>query len=370
MLFQNVDRLPFCEWMGWWPETIHRWYREGLPIGTNPKDYFRFDPIGCDRRAETELFWRLTQLEGTVGFPEPIDFGPIPRFVPRTLEEDERYKIELDEWGIKKKTLRTETSMPAFLDFPVRTRDDFEKMKKRYDPNDPRRYPKTWGPELVEFYETADYPVGIGFPGFFGQPRQLMGLMSLLKSFYRDQKLIRDILDFWKEFVIETMERAVSEARIDYVNIWEDMAYNNGPLISPRLFEEFLLPQYKEVTSFVQKNGVKIVMVDCDGDVSALIPLFLEGGVNCMYPFEARANMNVVAAREKYGQRMAIIGAIDKTALIKGREEITREVESKVPPLAKTGGYIPSVDHGVPSDVPFQNYAYYIELLESCVTKV
>jgi uroporphyrinogen decarboxylase len=111
-------------------------------------------------------------------------------------------------------------------------------------------------------------------------------------------------------------------------------------------------------------------MVDCDGDVSTLIPLFLEGGVNCMYPFEARANMDAVAIREQYGQRMSIICGIDKTALIKGREEIAKEVESKVLPLAKTRGYIPSVDHGVPSDVSFQNYAYYIELLGSSVTKV
>ena len=356
--------------MGWWPETIHRWYREGLPIGTNPRDYFGFDPIGCDKRAETELFWRLTQPEGSIGFPEPIDFGPIPRFIPRTLQEDERYKVELDEWGIKKRALRTETSMPVFMDFPVKTLSDFEKMKKRYDPKDPRRYPKTWNSELTEFYETADYPIGIGFPGFFAQPRQLMGLTCLLMSFYRDPRLIREILDFWKSFVIETVSRALSEARIDYINIWEDMAYNNGPLISPRLFEDFLLPHYREVTSFLRKNRVEIIMVDCDGNVNALIPLFLEGGVNCMYPFEARANMDVLAVRRQYGQRLSIIGGVDKTALSKGREEIVKEVESKVPPLAKTAGYIPSVDHGVPSDVTFGNYAYYIELLKSCVTTV
>jgi uroporphyrinogen decarboxylase len=111
-------------------------------------------------------------------------------------------------------------------------------------------------------------------------------------------------------------------------------------------------------------------MVDCDGNVNALIPLFLEGGVNCMYPFEARANMDVLAVRRQYGQRLSIIGGVDKTALSKGREEIVKEVESKVPPLAKTAGYIPSVDHGVPSDVTFGNYAYYIELLKSCVTTV
>jgi len=368
--FEKPDRLPFCEWLGWWPETINRWYGEGLPIGVEVKDYFGFDPVGGDKRAETELFWRFTQLRGEVGFPEPIDFGPIPRFIAKTVEENERYEVGFDEWGIKKKTLKTSRSMPSFIDFPVKTRGDFEKMKKRYDPKDPKRYPKTWSPELVEFYETADYPIGIGFPGFFGLPRQFMGLENLLLSFYRDPKFIHEILDFWADFVIETAERAVQEARIDYANIWEDMGYNKGPHISPRLFEEFLLPRYREVTGFLKKSGVEIIMVDSDGDMNVLIPLFLEGGVNCMYPFEARANMNVANLRKLYGKKLALIGGIDKLALIEGKEAIRKEVESKVPSLAEEGGYIPSIDHLVPPDVPFENYRYYIELLKSHLGRV
>jgi len=89
-----------------------------------------------------------------------------------------------------------------------------------------------------------------------------------------------------------------------------------------------------------------------------------------MYPFEAMANMNVVAVRKLYGKKLALIGGIDKIALIEGKEAIRKEVESKVPSLAEEGGYIPSFDHGVPPDVPFENYRYYMELLKSHIGHV
>ena len=340
MHYEKPDRLPFQEWLGYWGETLNRWYGEGLPRGMNVQDYFGFD--------KREVV--------------PIDFGPIPRFVPKTLEEDERYRVEVDGMGIKKRVLKTHTSMPHFIEFPVKTPEDWEKMKKRFDPRDPRRNPITWSDELLEYYETTDRPIRLSMPGFFGQPRHFMGLPSLLISFYRNPELVRDMMNYWADFLIETVREAVKKARIDYVTIWEDMAYKHGPHISPKLFREFMLPCYRKVTDFLRKNGIDIIMVDSDGNNNPLIPLFLEGGVNCLYPLEVAADMDAITLREKYGKRLLLIGNIDKRALVQGKEFINREVCLKLP-LAKEGGYIPSVDHGVPADVSFQNYAYYIDLI-------
>jgi len=342
MHFKEADRLPFCEFLGYWGETLNRWYGEGLPTGMWITDYFGFD-----------------KREGI-----PIDFGPIPRFIPKTLSEDERYRIEIDEAGTTKKVLKTSTSMPTFIDFPVKNWEDWEKVKKRFDPKDSRRYPKTWSDELLEYYETVDRPISLSLSGFFGQARSLMGLERLSVTFYRDPKLVHDIMDFWADFVIETMREAVERARIDFVTIWEDMAYRNGPLISPKMFREFMLPRYKKVTSFIRGKGIDLIMVDTDGNHEALMPLFLEGGVNCLYPLEVQAGMDAPSLREKYGKRLLLIGNIDKRALAWGEEAIRKEVESKIPPLREEGGYIPSIDHAVPSDVPFQNYVYYISLLK------
>ncbi len=171
------------------------------------------------------------------------------------------------------------------------------------------------------------------------------------------------MFDFFVDFQIEAARKAVEEAKIDFATIWEDMAYRTGPHISPKAFEEFMLPGYKRITAFLRKNGIDIIMVDSDGDIRPLVPLFLEGGVNCLYPLEVQAGMNWVELRKRFGKKFRAIGNIDKRALINGLDAIEKEVDAKLS-MAMDGGYIPSIDHAVPADVPFQNYVYYVKLLK------
>ena len=121
MHYQSVDRGPFYEWLGCLVETINKWHGEGLPYGISVRDYFDFD--------------KKEQVS--------IDLGPIPRFIPKIISEDVRYRISRGDTGITVKNLRGSLSMPSFIDFPVKTRNDWEQMKKRLDPSDKRRYPKT-----------------------------------------------------------------------------------------------------------------------------------------------------------------------------------------------------------------------------------
>jgi len=104
-------------------------------------------------------------------------------------------------------------------------------------------------------------------------------------------------------------------------------------------------------------------MIDTDGNPQELIPLFLEGGVNCLWPLEVEAGVDALKLRKQHGRRLLMIGNINKRVLVQGKDVIKEEVESKLP-LIHEGGYIPSVDHAVPSNVPFENYSYYVNLLK------
>jgi uroporphyrinogen decarboxylase len=101
--------------------------------------------------------------------------------------------------------------------------------------------------------------------------------------------------------------------------------------------------------------------VDSDGNVNAIIPEFLAGGVNVLYPMEPAAGMDIVALREQYGTRLAFQGGIDKHVLRRSREEIVAELEYKIPPMVKTGGCVLGLDHRIPNGTPLENYRYYIE---------
>jgi len=307
MIFEKVDRVPFIPdgFAGMWQETINKWYGEGLPIGMVLEDYLHFD--------SREMIH--------------IDFNVIPRFVPRTLEEDNNYRIRLNENGIvtRRRLDHTLGRMPQFLEFPVKNYEDWEKIKKRFDPQDIRRYPLNWGEELFEYYNSTSSIVGLQYSGFFAQARELLGMERLLVSFHRYPKLIHNIMDFWIDFLIETTREAVEKIKIDYIVIWEDMGYKNGPHISPKTFEEFMLSNYQKLTKFLRKNGKEIILVDSDGNNDIILPLFLKGGVSGIYPLEVTAGEDAVALRKQY-KKLQMIGNLDKAALAHGKREINCRV--------------------------------------------
>jgi len=129
------------------------------------------------------------------------------------------------------------------------------------------------------------------------------------------------------------------------------------------MVSKYMVPRYKQITDLLHSQGVDIIFLDSDGNVEQLISLWLESGINYIWPMEVAAGNDAIALRKEYGTELIIGGTVDKRALIKGKEAIREEVMSKVPFLLEKGGYFPTVDHQVPPDVTFENYCYYINTM-------
>lgn len=358
MHFTEADRVPYHE-LGAWGQTIARWYKEGLPRVDNrgPGGYWEFlyghEYFGLDRRDYVDLNMRI-----------------VPPFQPVVIEENERYVVAVNEQGIKTKALKEGTvlgsrpSMDQYLEFPVKNRADFRKLKRRYDPHSPFRYPKWWK-DKVKCWQIRDYPLCLvpnGCLGFYGTLREWMGTENLSYAFYDNPVLIHEMTEFLADFIIEATRRALEEVKVDYFNFWEDLAGKGGPLISPRIFREFMFDPYKRVIDFLHRHGVDIITLDSDGEFEVLIPLLLEVGVTGIWPLEVAAGMDPVCLRKKYGKNLALSGGIDKRVLTKDKKAIEQELMSKVPYLIEQGGYIPTIDHAVPPDISLKNFMYYLNL--------
>ena len=185
--------------------------------------------------------------------------------------------------------------------------------------------------------------------------------------FYDDPDLVHEMCEHIAEWAVQTLTPVLNAVQFDFAYIWEDMAGKAGPLCSPSTYRDFCLKPLKRVTNLLRKNGVKHIIVDSDGNNDVLIPLWLEAGVNGLRPFEVAAGCDAIATRRKYGKDLIMQWGIDKRALAKGKDEIDREILSKVPWLCMQGGYFPQVDHLVPPDVSLLNYTYYSKLLRSVV---
>jgi uroporphyrinogen decarboxylase len=147
---------------------------------------------------------------------------------------------------------------------------------------------------------------------------------------------------------------------------WEDMCYKTGPLISPEFVKRYMFPRYRRVVDFLHSRGVKWISLDSDGNITSLIPIWLEAGINFIYPFEVQAGMDVVKVRKTFGKELRMMGGIDKRAIAEGPSAIDDELK-RVSPVLEEGGYIPAPDHSLPPDVSFNNYCYYMEKLKKLV---
>ena len=372
--FESPDRLPRWE-LGYWGETVKRWRREGLPENSIPQDYFENEAwytVGGGGASQTPEVWRLRLGDKVVGkFHDFMDYRVVDysaRYEEKVFEETSEYITYRDANGMVIKTLKGTESMLQFLENPVETEADFQRYRERFDPDDESRYIENFE-EAFQHYIDSNIPINLLVAGFYGQARWMFGPEKTLFNFAAEPELMADVMEFWGDFLIENSRRLLeSSVPVEISLIWEDMAYKGGSLISPRHFRQFLLPQYKRVTRFFKKNGVKTIMVDTDGDVRELIPLFIEGEVDGIYPFEVAAGMDVREIREEYPE-LILLGGIDKRAMAQGGDVLRHELEAKIP-LIKGGGYIPSCDHEVPADVSFQKYKEYLELRDKIAADV
>jgi uroporphyrinogen decarboxylase len=183
--------------------------------------------------------------------------------------------------------------------------------------------------------------------------------------FFDDPKLVHEIMTDWMDFYKQFIRMVCRDVVPDFIMIWEDMCYRSGPLISPEFYREFMSPYLKEVIDAAKTCGIPGIVVDNDGNCSKMLPLYLECGANAFYPFEVQAGMDIVNVRKQYGDQFMIIGGLNKRTLADSEEAIRKELDAKVPFMLEWGGYIPMLDHSVPTDIPLKLFRYYLQYVRS-----
>jgi uroporphyrinogen decarboxylase len=296
-----------------------------------------------------------------------VDFSFLPPFDERVVAEDELTITRIDKMGMTFREFKDQPdmSMPQFVAPPVQSPADWRAIKRRLDPTLPERYPTDWLERVARWHE--DQPIlrvyGLvaayyGGPSLFGFVRMLLGEEQVHYAFYDEPAMIEDMMETATEFAIAILPRALAEAPVTYVQFWEDMCGRNGPLISPTMVKQLMVPRYRRITDVVRAAGVDVIFVDSDGDVEPLIPLWLEAGINGVFPMEQAAGNDIANYQQRFGRDLVMTGGIDKRALAAGPDAIDAELAAKIP-LAEQGGYIPTLDHSIPPDVSFRNLQHY-----------
>ncbi len=361
-----------CEY-GYWTTTILRFINEGMPVkkklpdnvslNANVNGYPKVDPESKEINDENvNHFFNLDPYLAKM----PFDISP--QLKEEVIFEDEHYKTYKDKYGITLKARKDGTSPPLDLDFPIKNDEDFDTYKSYYDSDFKKRLPKNWN-IIKKDLKNREFPLRLGGNpyGFLGFPRHIMGMTNLFISYYDNPNLIKNINDFFLRFIMEYWNEFLSQVEVDCILIFEDMAFKSGSLVSKEIFNEFMRPYYLQLVDFLKQYGIKNIIVDSDGFVEELIPLFIKCGVTGMLPFEIAAGNDLVKIRNQYPE-FQLLGGIDKRILFKDKKEkdILEELE-KVQVLLKKGGYIPHIDHLVSDDATWKNFIFYRNQLNKII---
>ncbi|MHB9023655.1 MAG: uroporphyrinogen decarboxylase family protein [Armatimonadota bacterium] len=345
--YRPVDRGIYGIWVNGWPETIERWKGEG------------YDPAQEPLYDKDSWLWY-----GGWFFPNP----PFARTV---VEEDETTILYINHEGILMRERKDNpfSSMPQFIRFPVETREEFRRFaRERLQPDLAARIGADYVQQLTALRDRQDPLIVISdrWGGFFGGLRNLVGVEKLCMLFYDDPAFVEEMMDSIADFIIAMMGKILDHTTVDVYGFWEDMAYKTAPLISPELVKTFMAPRYRRVVDYVRSRGVEWIALDSDGDISSLIPVWLDSGINILYPFEAQCGMDVVQVRKQYGRDLRMWFGMDKRALVEGPAAIDVELR-RIRPLIEEGGYVPGLDHSIPPDVSFAHYRYFMEAFRKAV---
>ncbi len=334
---------------GIWPSCFERWAAEGMPAGiaSVPQlwEHFDLDPhIWCGPQARI--------------YVNP----PFPREVQAETDDTVTYVNHL---GITCTEFKQDAykSMPHFEAFPVQSRADWDAYKERLQWQ-PDRIGDRWEEHKAQLRQSTA-PVILFLDrvaSLYGSLRDMVGTAELSLLFYDDPEMINDMMDTVTALCLQCVDALFDDYVPDAVCMWEDMAYKTAPLVSPALVRDLMVPRYKQMTAKLKEKGVPYIFLDSDGFCDQLIPLWLDAGIDGLVPMERQCGMHPDVYREKY-PTLLMCGGIDKKALAKGPEAIDREIDMVRRTIA-TGGFIPWFDHGLPHDVPWQHFVYFVDQLK------
>ena len=344
MHYRTIDR-PFNMEFGYWDENFTAW------------DIFLKNGIRTNEDAD--LFFNFDRFAVT-GMPRWMN----PVFEGRVVSETATTKTLVNQDGLLAEVPRDgHDTIPHFIKASIQTPEDWKRARaERFRRDDPAR--RVDVDALLRTHPPGrDYPLGVDCGSMIGRVRDVLTLEGLAYAVYDYPDMVEDMVETCCLLVEDFLDQVLGRIDFDFASGWEDIAFKNGPIVSVEFFRRVILPRYKRIGRKLHAAGIDIWYTDCDGDVRPLLPLFLEGGINCLFPFEVNSCTHPKTLLDEYGKDLRLMGGVDKIELGRGPAAIKRYLESLVP-IVERGGYIPFCDHRCPPNVRTRDYLYYLDLKE------
>jgi len=373
--YEEYDGMPVVHF-GFWDELYDKWETEGrIPCDAERKELGR----GSGERMVAE------KLGFDLGWSEaaraPVGLRPdFERVVLQVFPDGSRHVRQAD--GVTVMDHPGVLSIPSEVSHLLTDRASWE---EHYLPR------LQWSPERVKEGQVSTPSGEMSFDAggldylrrddrcelqafwagsLIGWARNWIGVEGLSYMLADDPDLVREIIDTVGALILRvTGDFFDAGGKADYLHFWEDICFNKGPLVNPAFFREACAPWYAKITEVARAHGVGFTSLDCDGCIDLLLPIWLESGVNVMFPIEVGTwAASIRPWREKYGREIRGVGGMDKRVFAIDRPAIDAEIE-RLKPLVDLGGYIPCPDHRIPLEAEWDLVRYYCDRMRETFSR-
>lgn len=344
MHYKPIDRCFNMEF-GYWDENFIEW-----PL---------FKENGITNNWEADRFFNFDRIETISG-----NVWMCPGYENKVVEIIGDKKIIMNSDGLLAEVPKDgHDTIPHFIKSSIITPQDWEKCKaQNFIIADPLR--KVDIEELKKLHPSnRDYPLGVDCGSMIGKIRDMLTFEGLAYACFDYPEMVEDMVETCCLLVEDFLDQILPHFDFDFATGWEDICFKNGPIVSVDFFKNIVTPRYERIHKKLKEHHIDIWYTDCDGDVRPILPYFMKGGINCLFPFEVNGCAHPAELLDQYGTDLRIMGGFNKIELGKGRSEIKAYMETLVP-LVKRGGYIPFCDHRCPPNVKPEDYLYYLDLKE------
>ncbi len=271
-----------------------------------------------------------------------------------TPSPDER--LVVDDWGIV--WGQTDFGIPYPVTGPIATADDLRGYSPP-DPDDDFRLQSLR--EAVERFKGQRAVVFLTHDGF-EFPHYLRGGMDwLLMDYLENPSLAHELAELTLDYKVRLMQRAV-DLGADAVVSGDDYASRNGPVMSPQHFREFVWPYLKRSVEAAHERNVPYIK-HTDGNIWLLLDLLVEAGIDAIDPLEPIAGMDIGRVKERYGDRLAVVGNVDCTELLPHGtvEDVEEAVKETIAKASPGGGHVLASSNSIHPAVKPENYRAMVQ---------
>ena len=280
--------------------------------------------------------------------------------VSGTVEAGSRWSLaEWETGAVWRRGTAENTWVREYVKYPVECEDYLDGLGLP-DPDDPERY-EGLERSSRRVRDKGFFP-SCGTNGFFsGVWYFLRGpLHVVLKDLYLRRRFFERLIAKVGEFNLRA-EKNLLERGAMMIAWVDDLGYNKGTFMNPKLYEELIFPWHKRAIDLAHKHGA-FVNMHSHGNINAIVPLLVRAGLDVLNPIGPSDNMDLGALKDRYGDRLCLQGGLSKHVGFMSNEDLRNHVKDRMRLGSPGGGFILGSEGELPYEMKQESFSAFIRM--------